>query len=649
MSTETVDPHVALAAELARLGRRLDEMAAELLRLHTDAAPVAAGPASDAGTAPWSRSGDARPGGQVASNVDPAACSAQGAPGGIAAGQGTPPPYWTPVPRPSGAAAGPPPAVDRPAEARPYPPPATRRLTWTSISGARLLAWIGGGVTLLGVVLLLVLAASRGWFSPAARVTVGALLGVALIGLALWLHRRESARAGALALAATGFATLYLVVAAATALYGYLPEVPALLVALLVAAAGLGLADRWRSQLLGGGVVVGAGLLAPVIVTDWLLVALALALQLAALPVVLRRGWSVLMLVAAAGSVIFGSAVGAMVAVDGDAATTAVVLGVLAVGLGTAMPAARMLPREPVAALVAAAPVPVLAMGAALGGWDGGAVTAVAALAMAGFAAVPGLDRLLRTVGVTAAAVALFQATLVAVDGSTATAVLIGQAIVAAVVAVVLRSRLPMMIAMAYGTVGVLMALAQDAPVAALVQFPAFPYNQPGPGALLTGAGISALVLVLAVALLVAGGRVELIRPDTASAPLWIPIGLVGLYGATSLMVTIALLVSTDRAGFTSGHAVVTVSWTIAALVLLARGISRAALRITGLVLVAAAVAKLVLFDLVALDGLARVAAFLGAGLVLLAAGTRYARLVAEADAEAGPERAAQGAPESAS
>ena len=31
-------------------------------------------------------------------------------------------------------------------------------------------------------------------------------------------------------------------------------------------------------------------------------------------------------------------------------------------------------------------------------------------------------------------------------------------------------------------------------------------------------------------------------------------------------------------------------------------------------------------------DGLARVVAFLGAGLVLLAAGTRYARLVAEAE-----------------
>jgi uncharacterized membrane protein len=130
-----------------------------------------------------------------------------------------------------------------------------------------------------------------------------------------------------------------------------------------------------------------------------------------------------------------------------------------------------------------------------------------------------------------------------------------------------------------------------------------------------------------------------MVRADPASAPLWVPAGLVGLYGATSLVVTLALLVSHDRTGFTTGHALVSVSWTVVALVLLARGIRRPALRIAGMVLVGAAVAKLVLFDLVALDGLARVGAFLGAGLVLLAAGTRYARLVAEAEAArpAGP------------
>ena len=98
-------------------------------------------------------------------------------------------------------------------------------------------------------------------------------------------------------------------------------------------------------------------------------------------------------------------------------------------------------------------------------------------------------------------------------------------------------------------------------------------------------------------------------------------------------MIALAELVSPTRTGFVTGHALVTVSWTVVAIVLLARGIHRPAVRIAGLVLVAAAVAKLVLFDLVALDGIARVAAFLGAGLLLLAAGTRYARLVAEADA----------------
>ena len=131
------------------------------------------------------------------------------------------------------------------------------------LTGARLLAWTGGAVTLLGVVLLLALAASRGWFTPPARVAFGAVLGAGLVGLGMWLHRREAARAGALALVATGFATLYLVDAAATAVFGYLPALPALLLALVIAGAGLGLADRWRTQLLAGGVVVGAAVARP--------------------------------------------------------------------------------------------------------------------------------------------------------------------------------------------------------------------------------------------------------------------------------------------------------------------------------------------------------------------------------------------------
>ena len=79
---------------------------------------------------------------------------------------------------------------------------------------------------------------------------------------------------------------------------------------------------------------------------------------------------------------------------------------------------------------------------------------------------------------------------------------------------------------------------------------------------------------------------------------------------------------SPDRSGFLFGHAVITVSWTVAAIALLLRGIRSAALRAVGLVLVGAAVLKLILFDLAFLDGLARVIAFLVAGLLLLLAGT---------------------------
>ena len=59
---------------------------------------------------------------------------------------------------------------------------------------------------------------------------------------------------------------------------------------------------------------------------------------------------------------------------------------------------------------------------------------------------------------------------------------------------------------------------------------------------------------------------------------------------------------------------------------LLAKGINVLAARITGLTLIGGAVAKLVLFDLATLNGITRVAAFLGAGLVVLTAGVRYAR-----------------------
>jgi uncharacterized membrane protein len=109
----------------------------------------------------------------------------------------------------------------------------------------------------------------------------------------------------------------------------------------------------------------------------------------------------------------------------------------------------------------------------------------------------------------------------------------------------------------------------------------------------------------------------------------WVPAGLVALYGSTAALLSVGLLISPDRTGFLLGHVLVTVAWTLGAFALLLRGVESVPLRVAGLSLVAAALMKLVLFDLSSLDGMARVTAFLVAGLVLLAAGARYARLVA--------------------
>jgi uncharacterized membrane protein len=629
------DRVVELAAELGRLGRHLDELGAELLTLprgHSGPStePAAPDPGPPVPVPP--AYGRPYPSGWSPDAPHPHAPPSGGSQSsGPYAGPSYAHPPCPPPPRPSAAHAGPPAAAPRGASLR----------AWlASLSGARLLAWTGGGVTLLGVVLLLALAAARGWVGPPMRVGAGAALGVALVGLAMRLHRRETARTGALALAATGVATLYLVVAAATALYDYLPVPVGLLLALLVAALGLGLADRWRSALLACGVVIGAALLAPVVIGSAtpLLVALVLVLQAAATVVALRRRWPALVAIGAAGPVVYGMLAAALTQQADWVATAAVAAVVLLLGVAGAVGAGRvesgdMLPRGLRIGLVVAAPLPALTFAAVVGGWQGAALAFAAAVLLLAAAVLPG-EHVLRTVALAAGGIALFEAAAVAFDANTESAVLLGQGVVLLTVAAVLRSRRVLLVGAGFAVLGVLTVLGEQVPLSSLVDFPAAPFVlgiTPQREALLAAVVLSALVVAAAVAALAASARVGLL--GTGSARLWAPVGLVGLYGAAGFVIALAELVAPTRTGFVTGHALVTVSWTVLAIVLLARGIHRPALQIAGLVLVAAAVAKLLLFDLVALDGIARVAAFLGAGLLLLAAGTRYARHVAEADA----------------
>ncbi|QJY45995.1 DUF2339 domain-containing protein [Pseudonocardia broussonetiae] len=627
-----------LAAELASLGRRLDSVEARLQAFGVpEAGPSAPVGAADAPSdAPAGASADAvmsvleRPAAPTAPRGTPAA-PAWGPPSGAPAWGPPPSAPWAPQPQPQPQPAAPwstglPAGWGRPPVAAPGAPAPASRAT---AGGARLLAWTGGAMTLLGVVLFLALAASRGWGTPAARVWSGAVLGVVLVAFGTWMHRVETRRGGALAVAGTGFAALYLVVAAANRLLG-LAEPLAVLLALVVAAAGLALADRWRSALLASGIVVGGAVLAPVLVEGPLLVALLLALQVAVAAVALRRGWSWPALLAAAGPALTAS----VVVFDSDPWRILAVLATALLGLAGAALAVRRLPDGVVGGLVALAVLPALVLGPEVDGWGGAGIAAAAGLLALALLAVPGVGSRLRAALVAVAAVAVLEAVLVALDGPVATGTLLVVAVALAGTAVAVRDRLPFVVAGGFWLVGTLLAIAVDAPIAALVDFPQYPYLVDGRGQtaeLVGGIVVSLLVLLASVALTVAGGRLRLVRPDSATAGIWVPLGVAGLYGTAGLIVTLALLVSPERTAFTVGHAIVTVSWTVVALVLLARGLRRPALRVTGLVLVAGAVAKLVLFDLVVLDGLAQVAAFLGAGLVLLAAGTRYARMVAEA------------------
>lgn len=586
----------------------------------------------------------------------------QGAPPAPSPVPAPPPGPWAPP-----VAWAPPPAGWRP-PSRPVPrAPRVPRAAW---SPARLLAVTGAATTVLGVVLLLVLAAGRGWFGPEARVIGGAVLGLALVGIGVRVRRRAGDPAdpstavpsAAVALAATGVAALFLSVAAAVALFGLLPLALGAPFALTVTAGGLVLADHWRHQGLALGVLVAAGLAAPLVVggPTPTLVALVLGAQVAAVLVARRRTWPAVATTAAVVSTT--AALGAAIrllagAPDTHLATTVAVLAVLVAGGVSAVLLGA--PGRVAATAVLGAPVlPVLLVSIGLARLPGTLVAGGVAVAL--LLAVVALDRAGAPTGHRALALvagagatgALLVATVLAMGSGPLSLPLLAEALVLGVAAVVTRRAGPLLAAAVLGAVGGLVALGLDAPMELVASFPARPFVVTLPGGAVTAGAVGELAAALVVYLLLAAvalvalvalGRLGWLRDRGRAATAAGLLGVVALYGAAGAVVTAALLVSPTRDAFLVGHVLVTVSWTAIALVLLARGLKDSLSRVLGGVLVIAAVVKLVTFDLTALDGLARVAAFLGAGLVLLAAGSRYARAIAAAPGASGADGAAAG------
>jgi uncharacterized membrane protein len=547
-----------------------------------------------------------------------------------------PPAYWQPsVVSPAALPMG---SVQAPAASMPPAERAPRSDGWIG----KALAVSGVAVTLVGVVLLLVLAAQAGVLRPEFRVGGGALLALALVGAGWWLQRRPGGRIGAIALAATGIAAVYIDVIAVTTVYHWAPAAVGLLLAAAVAGGGLTLARRWDSEQLGLLVLIPLIGLGPAVAggVTVLLVGFMLALSAASLPTQLGKDW-----IGMHGARIAVSTLPLLIALAGVNHSSGQALwlaGACALAAALAIASALILlprSRHPVGMtlLAAAGTVPVLLVSAAVDRIVAAPMAALLAIALLALALVGertfGSVRAVGQIWAGSSAVAGLAAVTVAFDGPVAGPVLL--AIALGVAFLGRPSAVARWSAAGFGIVGAGYYLA-CAPLSTLISAEALP----------TPMAVSALIssmLVIACAVVITwswvGGKDAAHIDDDVARILWASAAAVAMYAITVFTVTAGVLVGGEEAGFFSGHVAATICW-----IALAACVFRYAAKIPrakrslpiagGTALVAAAMAKLFLFDLGTLDGIFRVVVFIVAGLVLLAMGAGYARILAQQDEE---------------
>lgn len=519
------------------------------------------------------------------------------------------------------------------------PHPFVTREPWWQRDGviSRVLAVAGVGVTLIGVVMLLVLAAQAGIFGPPLRVAAGAAFSAGLVFAGIRVFGRPGGRVGGIALAATGIAGAYLDVMAVAVIYHWLMPLTAMVVALGVAATGVALAVKWESQPLALLVVVGVAGLAPVLTggITLTLIGFLFVVQVASFPAQLRRNWLYLgiartapvvvaLLIAIAeagitsenGSFLIGGLLvsSALVALTGVASSILLLNKNSRDFTATAMIAVSTLPLMTVGGLYERAGTTLVAV-------------AFAAAMLTVAVAVRWLPPHARIVVTVVGALALLQAALVGASTDARPVVLLGVAAVFLAVAGQVGSKLAYIVGAAFAAIG---------SVVYLVTTTLDDLVDPGEalGSLGFGTVLASAVLVTTMVLLVWNAH-ALKVVDVGVAPiLWLCAGLAVLYAITAAFVATGSVLWGSEAGFIAGHCAATIVWMLAATGALVFGLARrdhahAALG-AGLALTCAALVKLFLFDLAMLDGLFRVSAFLVVGLLLLGAGTRYAREFAE-------------------
>jgi uncharacterized membrane protein len=222
------------------------------------------------------------------------------------------PPVPEPVPEPvsmwSAAAAPPPPPADAGAGPPPAPPPPSRPgFDWESLLGLKGAAWAGGIALVVAGILLARLAIERGVITPEVRV---ALMLVAGVGALVWaeLSLRKGYATTANAVSGAGIAILYVTFFAAHSLFHLIGLAPAFaLMALVTVLAGV-VAVRYDAMFTAALGILG-GFATPIVLSTGqdrpvALFAYLILLNLGILAIGRRRGWSLLVLLALAGTVI---------------------------------------------------------------------------------------------------------------------------------------------------------------------------------------------------------------------------------------------------------------------------------------------------------------------------------------------------------
>lgn len=132
------------------------------------------------------------------------------------------------------------------------------RIEFERVFGGRVLAWVGGFATLLGLIFLMRSAVDSSWFTEEIRTLMAAFGSLLLLGFGVWLHEMKGRLEAARVAVAVAIPGLYATTVVATQTYDLIPPVLGLEAAALVGVVGVAIAVRWSSMLVGSVGILGA-------------------------------------------------------------------------------------------------------------------------------------------------------------------------------------------------------------------------------------------------------------------------------------------------------------------------------------------------------------------------------------------------------